>query len=421
MALRGEISVPGDKSISHRAVIVNAVAQGSWTVENLLESEDVGRSMELVRAVGVKVEKRGERFCFESPGRGNFMEPEDVIYAGNSGTTIRIGAGLLASIDGYSVITGDEYLRRRPMERIAVPLRMMGAVVDGRDGGRYPPLTIRGGRLKGIFYEMPVASAQVKSSILVAGACAGVKVSVVEPVPTRDHTERMLVSMGAEIEKSNGMVSLRDTSNMKPVDMVVPGDFSSAAFFIAGALITPGSSLRIENVLLNPLRTGFLRVLERMGGSLEIENPREISGEPVGDIIVSYTENLKGISVFEEEIPSLIDEVPILSVVAAFAEGFTEIRGASELRVKESDRIAAMVSNLREFGVKVEELPDGMVIEGGGSYRPIGVTRSYGDHRVVMAMEIFAVALGVELEVDDRRSVSTSFPDFYEILKEVRK
>ncbi|RMG60802.1 MAG: 3-phosphoshikimate 1-carboxyvinyltransferase [Deltaproteobacteria bacterium] len=419
MAFRGEIRVPGDKSISHRAILVNAAAGGEWRVRNLLEGEDVLRSLELVKRVGVSVKRERGDYILTSPGRFALKEPDDIIDAGNSGTTVRIGAGLLASVRGLSVVTGDRYLRKRPMLRVVEPLRRMGALVLGRGGGEFLPLAIEGRSLSGIEYESPVASAQVKSCVLLAGLSSNVPVRVREPVNSRDHTERLMKAMGARVEVSGTSVALKDSSSVKPVDVDVPGDFSSAAFFIGGALVTPDSEIVVRDVLLNPHRTGFLSVVSRMGGDVKVENVREQSGEPVGDIIVRYSPDLRGTVVEESEIPSLIDEVPILSVVAVFAGGVTEIRGAGELRVKESDRIRAMCSNLRLFGVTVEEKPDGMVIQGGGGTVTPERVSSFGDHRVVMSLEILSRALGKEVQVDDTTSVRTSFPTFYDILRSV--
>lgn len=415
-SFRGELSLPGDKSISHRVFILSSLARGTSRVKNLLLSEDVMMTRKIMESVGLEIHGAGMEIWLHGKGPESLTEPADVLYAGNSGTTMRIGSGLLATIDGLSVITGDRYLRRRPMDRIALPLSQMGATVMGRNGGRYPPLVIRGGKLKSIKYEMPTPSAQVKSAILVAAAAGDVAAAVKEPLPTRDHTERMLINMGAKVSREGGWITYEPGDELGPLDMAVPADFSSAAFFIVGATITSGSEILLKNILVNPLRDGLLRVLERMGAKVQLINRHVVSGEETADMIVKSSE-LKGTAVERNEIPLLIDEVPILAVAAAFASGITEIRGAGELRVKESDRIASMTSQLAKLGVKIEELPDGMVIEGSrGGFRD-GEVSSFGDHRIAMALEIFAQRAGIEARLDDRDCISTSFPDFYEKLR----
>lgn len=415
-SFRGELSLPGDKSISHRVFILSSLARGTSRVKNLLLSEDVMMTRKMMESLGLEIHGAGREIWLQGKGPESLSEPADVLYAGNSGTTMRIGSGLLAAIDGLSVITGDRYLRRRPMDRIALPLSQMGATVMGRNGGRYPPLVIRGGKLKPIKYEMPTPSAQVKSAILVAAAAGGVAAAVQEPLPTRDHTERMLINMGAKVSREGGWITYEPGDELGPLDMTVPSDFSSAAFFIVGATITSGSEILLKNVLVNPLRDGLLRVLARMGAKVQLINRHVVSGEETADMIVRSSE-LKGTAVEGNEIPLLVDEVPILAVAAAFASGITEIRGAGELRVKESDRIAAMTSQLAKLGVKIEELPDGMVIEGNRSGFRDGEVSSFGDHRIAMALEIFAQGAGIEARLDDRDCISTSFPDFYEKLK----
>jgi 3-phosphoshikimate 1-carboxyvinyltransferase len=301
------------------------------------------------------------------------------------------------------------------MDRIAVPLSKMGAMVLGREKGRYPPMVIRGGTLKPIHYEIPVASAQVKSAILVAAAAKGISAEVKEPLPTRDHTERMLNAMGANVSYDRGLIKFSPADELMPLDVDVPSDFSSAAFFIVGSVITPSSEIVVRNVLVNPLRSGLLRVLERMGANIRLTNERVVSGEETADIIVKASE-LKGTLVDGREVPLLIDEVPILAVAAAFASGITKIRGAGELRVKESDRIASVTSQLSKLGVTIEELPDGMIIEGRGEVIKGGKVSSFGDHRIAMALEVFAVGAGIEISLDDRDCIATSFPEFYEKL-----
>ena len=413
--LKGEVRLPGDKSISHRALMIPSLSRGTSRVRNLLRAEDVGRTWKMMEMIGVEIGEEGDDVLVTGRGAGGFVEPPDILDAGNSGTTIRIGSGMLASIDGLSLVTGDRYLRNRPMERIVTPLKSMGAQMDGRGGGRYPPLAIRGGELHPVMYEMPQASAQVKSSILLAAASSGISSGVHEPLESRDHTERMLRLMGGKIVSKEGWIQYEPGKDLLPAEINVPSDFSSAAFFIVAAILLKFSEIVVKDVLLNPLRCGLASVLTRMGGELKIEGVREESGEEVGDIIVRYSE-LAGTVVTREEIPLLIDEIPILAVAASFAEGITEIRGAAELRVKESDRIGAMVSQLSSLGVSIEELPDGMVIEGGEGYRG-GDVATFGDHRVAMALEIFGLASGRGVNLDDRQCIATSFPRFYPTLE----
>lgn len=415
-ALRGELFLPGDKSISHRGVLLSSLAKGKSRIRNLLSAEDVTMSRRLVEMIGAEISDHGEEITVLGKGASGLGEPSDVLYAGNSGTTMRIGSGILAAIDGLSIITGDRYLRKRPMERITTPLSKMGATVLGRDNGRYPPLVIRGGNLQSIRYEMPVASAQVKSAILVAAAAQGVEAEVKEPLPTRDHTEKMLQSMGADVSRSGDWIKISPHGELRPLDVDVPADFSAAAFFIVAALVTPRSEIVARNVLVNPLRSGMLRVLARMGARIELTNERVVSGEEIADIVVRSSE-LKATDVYGSEVPLLIDEVPVVAVAAAFASGVTEIRGAGELRFKESDRIASVTSQLSSLGVVAEELPDGLRVKGRGDAYRGGKVSSFGDHRIAMALEIFALGAGIGITLDDRDCVATSFPGFYDKLR----
>jgi 3-phosphoshikimate 1-carboxyvinyltransferase len=328
---------------------------------------------------------------------------------------MRLLSGLLAGQPFFSVLTGDSSLRQRPMGRVILPLRMMGAHLVARKDDSLPPVAIKGGGLKGIEYISPHASAQVKSAVLLAGLYAEGKTSVIEPHKSRDHTERMLSSMGVEIKVEGLKVTLTPPEELAPVDITVPGDFSSAAFFIVAALIIPGSEVLVRNVGVNPTRTGLLDVLMRMGAEVEILNQREVSGEPVADILSKYTPDLRATEVKEEEIPKAIDEFPVLTVAATQAEGITIIRGASELRVKESDRIAAMVSELRKMGAEIEEYPDGVSIKGPVELKGAQLS-SYGDHRIAMALSVAALLSDVPSTIDDSSSVEISFPGFYEIL-----
>jgi len=417
IAIRGEVSVPGDKSISHRCAMFAGLAAGESRVRGFLHAEDTLRSVAMMRALGARVEVvHPDELRVEGRGLRDLAEPADVIDAGNSGTTIRIGSGILAAQPFLSVVTGDPYLRRRPMGRVIRPLTQMGATIWGRAGDTLPPLCIRGGTLSGIRYEMPVASAQVKSALLVAGLFASSPVTVVEPLRTRDHTERMLSSMGAKVTRAGNAVTIEPADRLDPVDITVPGDISSAAFFMVLAAVSGGSSLTIRGVGVNPYRTGVVEALRRMGADLRFTGESLSGGEPVADIVVRGGE-LTATRVTPEEIPGLIDEIPALCVAAAFAAGRTEIRGAEELRVKESDRIGAMVSALSTLGVPCGEYPDGLWIEGPARLHPTGPCDSRGDHRIAMSLLVLGKAAGVGLKVNDTACIDTSFPDFQELLE----
>ncbi|MFQ5901865.1 MAG: 3-phosphoshikimate 1-carboxyvinyltransferase, partial [Thermodesulfobacteriota bacterium] len=364
-SVRGEVSPPGDKSISHRAVILGAIGKGDTEVHGLLESEDTLRTIEAFRGLGVEIEgPKGGHLLIRGRGLQGLKEPSDVIYAGNSGTTLRLLTGLLSGQRFFSVLTGDPSLRTRPMKRVVGPLRMMGAKIYGRKDGGSAPLAICGGDLRAINYRSPVASAQVKSAILLAALNVEDTTVVEEPVRSRDHTERMLRRFGADIRVDGRRVLLKGGTVLSGQGVDVPGDISSAAFFIVASLIVPDSSLLIRGLGINPTRIGIVSLLKRMGASMEFLDQRDESGEPVGDILIKSSP-LHGIDIGSEDIPSAIDEFPILCVAASVASGETTIRGASELRVKESDRIAVMAGELKRLGVRVEEREDGMVIEGG--------------------------------------------------------
>jgi len=414
--VRGEISVPGDKSISHRAVLLGSLGTGVSRVRGFLHAGDTLSTVSMMRALGAEIEEVSPtELRIAGKGLHAFTEPSDVIDAGNSGTTIRIGSGILAAQPFLSVVTGDRYLRRRPMARVTAPLSRMGATILGRDGGRLPPLCIRGGRLRGIRHEMPVASAQVKSSLLLAGLYADSPVSVVEPLPSRDHTERMLAAMGAKVGREGDAVTVEPCDRLDPLDVTVPGDISSAAFFLVLAAVTPGSSLTVRGVGVNPLRTGVVEVLRRMGADIRFAGERIEGGEPVADVAVRGA-HLAAARVAPREIPGLIDEVPALCVAAAFAAGRTEIRGAGELRVKESDRIAAMAACLSSLGIPCGEYPDGLWIEGPAAVRPGIRCDSGGDHRIAMSLRVLGAAAGVPVEVTDTDCIDTSFPGFQSLL-----
>ncbi len=417
--ISGTISVPGDKSISHRAVMFAAMAEGKSRIRGFLPSEDTLRTVGMMIALGADIrESSPTEIHIAGRGMREFREPQDIIDTGNSGTTIRIGSGILAAQPFLSIVTGDPYLRRRPMGRIVRPLAQMGATITGRRENTLPPLCIRGGNLRGIRYEMPVASAQVKSSILLAGLYADSPVTVVEPLPTRDHTERMLTSMGAKVIREGRNVTVHPVSRLHPLAITVPGDISSASFFMALAAAVPDASLGIRGVGVNPGRTGLISVLLRMGADVRLESPREEGGEPVADIVVRGR-GLAAAEIPPEEIPSLIDEVPVLCVAAAMAEGRTVVRGAAELRVKESDRIGAMVKALTTLGVPCGEYPDGLWVRGPARITGGQRVDSCGDHRIAMALMILSAASGIPVEISDTACIATSFPGFPETLREV--
>ncbi|HTP65516.1 MAG TPA: 3-phosphoshikimate 1-carboxyvinyltransferase [Geobacteraceae bacterium] len=416
-AIRGEITVPGDKSISHRAIMFGSIARGETVVRGLLRGEDNIATLNAFRAMGVGIEDDGALLRIAGKGLHGLSEPGDVIDCGNSGTSMRLITGLLAGQKFFSVLTGDRYLRNRPMGRVIEPLSRMGGCIFGRAGGDRAPLAIVGRELGGAAHVSRVASAQVKSALLLAGLYASGETEVREPHLSRDHSERMLRHFGAAVESFCGGVRIRGGSELSGRDISVPGDISSAAFFLVAATVVPGSELLIRQVGVNPTRTGILDVLTAMGGSIELIAPREVSGEPVADLLVRSA-RLKGMAIGGELVPRAIDEFPAICVAAALAEGRTVIRDARELRVKETDRIAAMSVNLRKAGVEVVETDDGMEIT--GRERLAGCTaESFGDHRIAMAMLVAGLAASGPVTVDDVACIATSFPDFAVLIEQV--
>lgn len=414
--LRGEFVPPSDKSISHRAVILSSLAKGRSSVKNFLRAEDTLSTVSAFRALGVEIEERGDELLIHGKGIRGLKEPGNVIDCRNSGTTMRLLSGVLSGSSFFSVLSGDDSLRRRPMQRVIAPLREMGAEIWGRDGDKYPPLAIRGGTLKPVHYRLPVASAQVKSAILLAGLCADGETEIIEPLQSRDHTERMLPAFGAEITVKGFSVKVEGSPELRGRDTIVPGDFSSAAFFMVAALLMKGSEIVIKNVGINPTRTGLMDVLKRMGADIAAEHIREISGEPVADIRCRGGNELRAVSIRGDEIPLLIDEFPILCIAATRAEGVTSITGAEELRVKESDRIKAMATELRKLGVDLEEYPDGISIKGKAALRGCEV-QSYGDHRIAMSLSIGALMAEGTTVINNASCADISFPGFFEELK----
>ncbi len=419
--LKGEIIPPPDKSISHRAIMFASLAKGKSRIKNFLWAKDPISSMNAMKSLGVDIEvTETSEIVVYGKGLHSLKESEDIIDCGNSGTTIRLLSGILAGQPFLSILTGDESLRQRPMKRIIKPLSMMGADILGRKENSLPPLVIKGGSLKGINYEMPIASAQVKSCILLAGLYADGETTVIEPHKSRDHTEKMLKSMGANIEVNGNIVKIStQRKELNPFEINVPGDFSSAAFFIAAATLVKDSEVIIKNVCLNETRTGFLDVLNRMGGNVEILEQRNQAGEPVGDLRVKSSPGLKSVIVEGDIIPRLIDEFPILCVLATQAEGKTVIKDAKDLRAKESDRIRAMTTELKKLGVHIEELEDGVEIKGPCKIKANEVY-SYKDHRIAMSLSIAGLLADGETKIVDADSVDISFPEFYSIMENLQ-
>jgi 3-phosphoshikimate 1-carboxyvinyltransferase len=417
--LRGEITVPGDKSISHRSIMLGSLALGKTVVRGFLHGEDNHSTLRAFRAMGIDIqEEENGLLVIAGKGLNGLQEPADVLDCGNSGTTIRLMSGLLAGQKFFSVVTGDRYLRKRPMKRVVTPLTLMGARIWGRGGGDLAPLAFQGGELLPIDYTSPIASAQVKSAVLLAGlSCDGVT-TVREPHLSRDHSERMLAYFGADIRPFAGGVSLVGRPQLEGREVVVPGDISSAAFFIVAALIVPGSELLIRNVGVNPTRSGVIDILRAMGGDIVLLDERIVSGEPVADLLVRASV-LHGIEIGGAVVPRAIDEFPVISVAAACATGTTIIRDAQELRVKETDRIAAMVAELSKLGATLEATTDGMIIEGGASLQGATVDSS-GDHRIAMSCAIAALQSGNAVTIHDTGCTATSFPNFWELLELVR-
>ena len=419
--LRGEISIPGDKSISHRALIMAALAEGPSVLARPNFGADVKATARILTQLGVacSLGEDNRRVKIEGSGRGGLVEPDDVLDAGNSGTTIRMMLGVCASIPGGMVLTGDRSLRRRPMLRVAAPLRQMGASIDGRRHGDLAPLWVRGRELSGVDIELPVASAQVKSALLLAGLGASGRTRVTEPGPSRDHTERMLRALGVQVDSEDGVIAVQGGATPESFEAVIPGDISSAMFLVAAAALVPGSQLTLTDVGLNPTRTAALDVLSAMGSDVVWTETSTSLGEPVGTIEVSCRP-LRGVEVPAAAVPALIDEIPALAIVATQAEGETVFTGATELRVKESDRIAVLVGGLRTLGVDAEELPDGLIVRGPAELRG-GEIDSHGDHRIALAFAVAGLLTSEKVRVIGWSSVETSFPEFLEILGEATR
>jgi 3-phosphoshikimate 1-carboxyvinyltransferase len=417
--LRGSITVPGDKSVTHRAIILTALAEGTSIISGYCRGEDCLNTVRALQALGIRIDETPDTLTVQGKGLWGLSEPGEAVDCGNSGTGIRLLAGLLAGQDFFAVLTGDQSIRRRPMGRVVKPLREMGAVIAGRKGGELAPLAITGTRLHAITYRSPVASAQVKSSLLLAGLFAEGETRFIEPRLSRDHTERMFGFFGLPLLRQGGTLILKGRPSVGWAGrrVMIPGDCSAAAFFIVGATIIPGSDVTIRDVGINPTRTGLIEVLRSMGAAIQILNAREEAGEPVADLRVTSAP-LTGVTVGPELIPQTIDEFPILCLAAAVAEGETVIHGAEELRVKESDRIATMSAELRAMGAQITEQSDGMVIRGlghagqNGRLHAAPHAKSHGDHRVAMSLAIAGLTAEQSMSIADPACVDTSFPGF---------
>ncbi|HKA55792.1 MAG TPA: 3-phosphoshikimate 1-carboxyvinyltransferase [Candidatus Binatia bacterium] len=415
--VRGEITMPGDKSISHRAVMFAAIARGESRIRNYSGGGDNRSTIRAFQTLGVEIEQAGAAVLVKGRGWAGLHTPSETIDCGNSGTTMRLLSGLLAGRPFPSRLDGDASLRSRPMGRVIAPLREMGADIVSEGGENRAPLRINGRSLHGIDYRSPVASAQVKSALLLAGLQGRGTTRVWEPVRSRDHTERLLPAFGGRLRVNGTEVTLAGGQELRACDVEVPGDLSSAAFFLGAALVVPGSELCVRGVGLNPTRTGVCDIFRAMGGSITVLNPREVCGEPVGDLLVR-SGTLQGVAIDGELIVRAIDEVPVVAVVATFARGTTVIRGAQELRVKESDRLRALATTLLALGARVDELPDGLVIAGGAGLRG-GRVQSFGDHRVAMALTVAGLAATGTIVLEGTECVDISFPGFYGLVRDL--
>ena len=412
----GTYTPPGDKSVSHRALLFGALAAGESSYQNFLEAEDCLRTLGALQAMGVPIDHQMGKGNVRITGRGlgGLQAPSKELYLGNSGTSMRLFLGVLAGQKFEAILTGDPSLSGRPMRRVTDPLKQMGAQIKGRDNANFSPLTVRGGKLKGIEFDNKLSSAQVKSALLFAGMYAEGKTVIREKIRSRDHTERFLSASGAKFKKEGESLTVEKSDALKPFHAKIPGDISSAAFFIVGAAMIPGSELLVKDVGLNPTRTGLLDVLKRMGAMIETRVTQEVP-EPMGEILVRGSQ-LSGTGVTHQEIPSLIDELPILMVAMSLAKGESLISGAAELRVKETDRIRSMVQNLKAVGASIEELPDGCLIKGVAGFRG-GTVESFGDHRTAMSLAVASLVSDGPILIEDTGCIATSYPAFTDHFK----
>ncbi|MEK4285133.1 3-phosphoshikimate 1-carboxyvinyltransferase [Ureibacillus sp. FSL K6-0165] len=412
--LEGIITVPGDKSISHRAVMFGAIAEGKTTVTGFLPGEDCLSTIDCFRKLGVDIQVDGTNVEINSPGMDGWQEPKEVLYTGNSGTTTRLMLGILAGTNFHSVMTGDASIGKRPMGRVTNPLKQMGAKINGRENGQYTPIAIQGTALKAIDYTMSVASAQVKSAILLAGLRAEGTTIVREKEISRDHTERMLQQFGAKIDVKDGVISLEGGQRLHGTHVDVPGDISSAAFFLVAGAIVPNSEIVLKNVGINPTRAGIIEVMQQMGANVTVDQELSDAAEPTATITIR-TSNLKRTTIEGDIIPRLIDEIPIIALLATQAEGTTIIRDAEELKVKETDRITAVVTELKKLGADITATDDGMIINGPTSLKGAKLS-TYGDHRIGMMAAIASLITDSPIEIDDADCIAVSYPTFFEHL-----
>lgn len=418
--LRGSFELIGDKSISHRAIMFSSISKGKNKISNFLMGQDCLSTIDCFRKMGVEIEINDKDVFVKGNGLYGLKKPSDILDVGNSGTTIRLISGILAGNNFEATLVGDESIAKRPMKRVTDPLRLMGCNIEGNDDANYTPITIYGGNLKAIDYKMQVASAQVKSALILASLYADGKSIIHEKVKSRNHTEIMLKSFGADISVEDLSITINPVNELFSQDINVAGDISSAAFIIVGALISEGSEVIIKNVGLNKTRTGILDVVKNMNGNIEILNERFVSGELVGDLLVRYSPNLTSTIIDKDIIPRLIDEIPVISILATQAEGTTIIKDAKELKVKESNRIKVMVDNLKRMGADIEELEDGMVIKGKTKLKGANI-ETFKDHRIAMAFSIAELISDGYVKLDDEDCVNVSFPGYFDLLKQLSK
>ena len=416
-SLKGEVSIPGDKSISHRAVMFGSLAEGTTEVTNFLQGADCLSTISCFRKLGIEIENTSQRILIHGKGLHGLTEPSDTLDTGNSGTTTRLISGILAGQRFTTILNGDASIQTRPMKRIMTPLSMMGADITSLKGNDCAPLRICGGQLHGVAYTSPVASAQVKSCILLAGLYADAPTSVTEPVLSRNHTELMLAGFGAHVTSFDTTATIEPEPDLNGMKIEVPGDISSAAYFLAAGLMIPNSEIMIKNVGINPTRDGILRVAKEMGGDITILNEKTSGGEPTCDLLVRSS-SLKGVTIGGEIIPTLIDEIPMIAVMACFAEGITTIKDAQELKVKESNRIDTVVTNLKAMGAHIEATDDGMIIEGGYPLHG-AVIDSHLDHRIAMSFAVGALGADGETTIEGADCVKISYPEFYQTLEKL--
>lgn len=414
-SLNGELAIPGDKSISHRSIMFGAIAQGETIVTNFLLGEDCLSTIDCFKKMGVMIDQQEGKVIIQGNGFEGLCEPSEILDVGNSGTTIRLLLGILAGRPFHSVLIGDQSIGKRPMTRVTKPLQLFGAAINGRKNGEFTPLSIMGGNLKGIEYELPVASAQVKSSLLFAGLQASGTTTVIEPVKTRDHSERMIKQFGGEVEKNGTTIKIEGGQKLTGTSIHVPGDISSAAFFLVAGAIVPDSVIKLTNVGLNPTRTGIIDIMKEMGAQITIIEHTENEFEPRGDIIIQASA-LKGTTIAGDIIPRLIDEIPIIALLATQAEGVTVIKDAHELKVKETNRIDTVVAELTKLGANIEATEDGMIIYGKSKLTG-GTVSSHGDHRIGMMLSVAAALCKEEVYLENEEAIYVSYPSFFEHLQ----